>query len=351
MNSRATDITGWVRWRRLRRLVEVRALDAPRTGRDDAGRPSSKVQGFGLLPQFRSLLPTVGLLLGAVISGLAWLPLRAIERSGVAGLWVALTVIVFASVPLLPALARLRGLERRALIDLFWIAMLIGVAYAFYTASLTATQVARAVLLFYIAPVWGTLLEVFVLREPFTLRRAGALALGAAGLIAILGIGLDLQFAMNLGDALALLSGILWSIGLLFVFRRTGAGIGAQSAALAVGALAGAIAMVATLEKAPAPDASIVAGAMPWILATALIFVVPLWVLSLWAGRILSPARTTLVFMAEVCVGVGSAALWADQPFGLRETLGTALVLGAAAVEFGGARDTENLSAQSAPPT
>jgi drug/metabolite transporter (DMT)-like permease len=292
----------------------------------------------------------MGLLLGAVISGLAWLPLRAIERSGVTGLWVALSVIVIACVPVLPTLLRLRGLARRDLLALVWVAALIGVAYAFYTASLTATDVARAVLLFYIAPVWGTLLEVFVLRQPLTLRRTGALCLGAAGLVAILGIGPDLRFTMNLGDALALLSGILWSVGLLFVFQRSGVSLAAQSAAVAIGALAGALAMVLTLEHAPAPDSATLEAAGLWILLTGWGFVLPLWVLSLWAGRILSPARATLIFMAEVCVGIGSAALWADQPFGLRETIGTILVLAAALVEFGGAHGADALTPQGVPP-
>src|SRR5688572_32747884 len=94
------------------------------------------------------------------------------------GLWVTLAVVAIAALPLLPLLLKARGLERRDQVGLFWIAAFIGVSYAFYTASLTTTQVSRAILLFYMAPVWGTLLEVFVLRRPLTLRRGGALTLG-----------------------------------------------------------------------------------------------------------------------------------------------------------------------------
>ena len=284
--------------------------------------------------RLNAALPTLGVLLAATISGLGWMPLLAIGRSGVSGLWITLAVVFVAGLPLvpaLPALARARGRDRR---DLLWIGALIGVAYACYTASLTTTTVARAILLFYIAPVWGTLLEVFVLRQPFTPQRAASLALGAVGLLTILGIGIDLEFRIALGDVLALLSGILWSVGLLFVFRREGTGLAAQSAALAVGALAGAAVLAVALEPAPFPSAAALSGALPWILAAGLLFVLPLWVLSLWAGGRLSPARTTLIFMAEVCVGVGSAALWAGQGFGWREAAGTVLVLAAAAVEF-----------------
>ncbi len=306
-------------------------MSAPNRGRfRDRG-----ALGVGLaFGRLNAALPTLGVLLAAIISGFGWMPLLAIARCGISGLWITLAVVFVAGLPLIPALpavVRARGRDRR---DLLWIGALIGIAYACYTASLTTTTVARAILLFYIAPVWGTLLEVFVLRQRFTLRRAASLALGAAGLLAILGIGLTPDFHIALGDILALLSGILWSVGLLFVFRRDGEGLAAQSAALALGALAGAAILAMTLESAAFPSVAILIGALPWILVAGLLFVLPLWVLSLWAGGRLSPARTTLIFMAEVCVGVGSAALWAGQGFAWREAAGTVLVLAAAAVEF-----------------
>ncbi|HKP25870.1 MAG TPA: DMT family transporter [Dongiaceae bacterium] len=288
--------------------------------------------------QTRPFLVTAGLLVGAILSGVTWIPLRVIEHQGVIGLWITLAVVTVAAVPLLPALLKARGLARRDQLGLIWIAAFIGVDYAFYTASLTTTQVSRAILLFYMAPVWGTLLEVFALRQPLTLRRASALILGGAGLIAIFGIGLDLQLSLNVGDVLALLSGILWSIGLLFVLRHRAVGPGIQSGAVALGALVGGIAIVVLLESAPPPSLAVLASASPWVLVTGIGFILPVWVVSMWAGRIMSPARMTLIFMAEVCFGVGSAALWADQPFGLRETIGTILVLAAAAVELGGSQ-------------
>jgi drug/metabolite transporter (DMT)-like permease len=290
-------------------------------------------------------LASLSVVFAATMSGLAWLPLHAAADAGIGGLWVTLAVVVVASLPLLaglPGLFRARG---RDLKNLWWIGALIGVDYAFYTASLTTTEVARAILLFYIAPVWGTLLEVFVLRERLTWRRIASLALGGAGLATILGVGLDFDITMNLGDILALLSGILWSIGLLFVFKRGGTGVGAQSAALAVGALAGAIVMVLVLEPTAAPDLSTLQAALPWILVAALLFIMPVWVISLWAGRRITPARTTIIFMAEVCIGVGSAAIWAGQGFGWREAAGALRVLAAAAVEIVPARRTPQTSA------
>ena len=279
-------------------------------------------------------LPTLSVLFGAVMSGLTWLPLHAAAESGMGGLWITLAVVVFAALPLLPLLPAIFRLRGRDLKDVWWIGLLIGVEYALYTASLTTTDVARAILLFYIAPVWSTLLEVGVLRQRLTFRRAASLVLGAAGLAAIFGVGTDFDLTVKLGDVLALLSGVLWSIGLLFVFKRGGSGIGAQSSALAIGALLGAAAMALLLEPAPAPDMTMLFQALPWLLLGGLVFILPVWVITLWAGRRISPTRTTIIFMAEVCVGVGSAALWAGDDFGWRESAGTILVLAAAAVEF-----------------
>lgn len=279
-------------------------------------------------------LPTLSVLFGAVMSGLTWLPLHAAAEAGIGGLWITLAVVIFAALPLLPLLPALFRLRGQDLKDAWWIGLLIGVEYALYTASLTTTEVARAILLFYIAPVWGTLLEVGVLRQRLTLRRALSLVLGGAGLAAIFGVGVGFDPTIRLGDILALLSGILWSIGLLFVFKRGGSGVGAQSSALAVGALLGAVVMAVLLEPAPAPSTTMLLQALPWLLVGGVIFILPVWVITLWAGRRISPTRTTIIFMAEVCVGVGSAALWAGDEFGLRETAGTILVLAAAAVEF-----------------
>jgi hypothetical protein len=55
---------------------------------------------------------------------------------------------------------------------------------------------------------------------------------------------------------------------------------------------------------------------LPWLLFVAILLTMPMWCLSLWASRHLTPARTTLLFMIEVCIGVGSAALLSGDHFG-----------------------------------
>lgn len=278
--------------------------------------------------------PTAGLLAAALISGLYWLPLQKVEQAGIAGLWAPLSIAVVASTPLLLPILRW---HRRTYADwrnLTLIGLLLGGAYALYAASFMLTEVVRVVLLFYLAPVWGTLLEIFVLRRSLTLQRCASLILGLGGLAVILGADRGLALAVNAGDALALASGVAWSIGLLVVFSRHQRPIGEQIAAQAGGAMFVAVLVaLAGLPVAALPPAGDFIAALPWLLVTALL-TIPLWCLSLWASRHLAPARTTLLFMVEVCIGVGSAALFSGDPFGWREAIGTVLVVAAALVEL-----------------
>jgi drug/metabolite transporter (DMT)-like permease len=281
-------------------------------------------------------LPTISLLIAAFISGLYWLPLRQVERAGISGLWATMAIAVIAGIPLLLPLLRRRSISDWR--DLALIGILVGGAYAFYAASLMLTEVVRAVLLFYIAPVWSTALEILVLHQTLTRRRIASLVLGLAGLIVILSAGADFSSifsVMNAGDALALASGLSWSIGLLVIFRRSDLPTSDQIAGQAAGAVLVALAVGAIgLTGTPPPSLDTMLGALPWVLFVALLLTVPLWCLSLWASRHLPPARATLLFMIEVCVGIGSAAILSGQPFGWHEAMGTLLVLAAAGVEL-----------------
>lgn len=280
--------------------------------------------------------PTISLLIAAFISGLYWLPLRQVERAGISGLWATMTIALLAGIPLLLPLLRRRTLSDWR--DLALIGILVGGAYAFYAASLVLTDVVRAVLLFYIAPVWGTVLEILVLRQSLTRQRIASLMLGISGLIVILGAGADLSSlasVMNWGDALALASGLIWSIGLLVIFRRSDLPTVDQVAAQAAGAVMVAVIVASIgLSGSPPPSIDTVIAALPWLLFVALLLTIPLWCLSLWASRHLPPARATLLFMVEVCVGIVSAAVLSGQPFGWHEAVGTILVLAAAGVEL-----------------
>jgi len=282
------------------------------------------------------VLPTIGLLVSALISGLYWLPLRHLQSFGFQGVFAAAIIAVLAGLPLLPPLFRRR--TRADWGDLARIGFLVGGGYALYSASLVLTDVARAVLLFYLAPVWTTVLEILILHQSLTKKRLLSIVLGLVGLAVILAEGAGNSSrvdGINIGDVMALTAGVIWSFGLLTIFRRKDIRTREQIAAQAGGAMVTAI-LVLPLGWADShpPELAAILAAAPWFLAIAFLLTAPMWGLSLWASRYIPPARASIIFMMEVCIGVGSAAALSGYQLHWNEYLGTALVLAAAGIEL-----------------
>jgi len=276
----------------------------------------------------------LALLLGGALWGVVWIPLRALAGLGLPGAWPGLMLFAGAALAALPlAVARRRALAARAG-PLLRCGLLTGAALGLYAVSLTLTEVSRAVLLFYLTPVWGALLGALVLGERLGPRRLLALALGLAGLAVVLGVADGPPLPRDAGDWLALASGLAWAFGSLEVHRLRGVAALDQGLAFLFGALAlsGAAILLAGGALGAAPPAATLLPALGWG-ALASLYLAPTLLLTLWPAQILPPGRVGLLLMSEVVVGVASAALLAGEPFGSREAAGAALILSAAALE------------------
>ncbi len=90
--------------------------------------------------------------------GLFWIPVRALDAAGVNGLWGLLVFYLVPGLLILPVLAvRWRQTLRGG-----WWLLLIGLATSVplvcYSLAVLYTDVIRAMLLFYLTPVWSTVL-------------------------------------------------------------------------------------------------------------------------------------------------------------------------------------------------
>ena len=68
---------------------------------------------------------------------------------------------------------------------------------------------------------------------------------------------------------------------------------------------------------------------MDWMLMTAalaLIWLLPVIALTVYGASGLEPGRVAIFLMLEVIIGLTSAALLLDEPFGMREFIGAALI-------------------------
>lgn len=279
--------------------------------------------------------PELVVIVASIAWGLFWIPLRAIERNGLDAAWATLAQFLAPLIVLAP-FAVLRALRSRPTgIQRYGTGLLVGTAVALYLESLLLTDVARALILFYAMPAWGTLLEIGVMRRPLTRWRVIALVLSFSGMLAILGVGDRGSFSMNLGDLMALLSGIFFAIGAMRVRQAPEASVFELVFAFflygCVAALILSLLPLAGLGQPPPLDQVI--SLAPWLMLIAVAFLIPVMWGIYWGSRQVDPGRLGILLQIEAVVGIGSAALLAGEPFGAREAIGAVLVVSASFVE------------------
>ncbi|MGR3511133.1 MAG: DMT family transporter [Paracoccaceae bacterium] len=275
------------------------------------------------------------LLLGGAMWGLYWIPVRAFLDLGLTGSWPGLVIYTATLLAVLPWVWRARhgiiGRWRGLILS----GMFTGAAFGLYSTSLVYTDVVRAILLFYLTPIWGTLLGLAVLGERLQPARVVGLFCGIGGLVAVLGGEQSLPWPRNAGDWLALASGIAWAFGSLGLYRTKGVPVVGQIFVFLIGALAVAgFGILIEIDLGYPNPSQIMAADLAFYAALSAIFVLPMLYLTIWPATLLSPARVGLLLMSEVVVGLVSAALLANEPFGWREGLGAAMIVSAAVLEL-----------------
>lgn len=278
-------------------------------------------------------LPSVAAVTVAAMWGIFWIPLRRVEALGAEGPWATLLTVLcglLAMAPFAWALrARLRATGHRAVISM----MLGGAAFVLYSNALLYGQVAVVILLFYLTPIWSTLIGWLWFGWPVRWWRYLAIVLGLGGIGLVLSGSGGMPLPQSLGDWLGLASGMLWSVASTGIHTQDHSGPVEGNIIFLLGA---AITALLFLPLAPAlPSAA--AGALPELAGWIVVLGVAWWAASMlvivWATQRLEPARVGILFMSEVVVGALSAALYADEPFGPAVAVGAVLVVTAGLLE------------------
>ncbi|RME46543.1 MAG: DMT family transporter [Caldilineae bacterium] len=232
------------------------------------------------------------------------------------------------------AIRRLPGHQRTG-IEQYRTGLLVGGGVVMYCESLLLTDVVRALILFYAMPAWGTLAEVTLMKRPFTLWRGLTLLLGLSGLLTIIGLDTSFSLSMNAGDGLAFLSGIVFTFGAVQVRQSAEPSVFEQVFAFFffgfLVALGFSLLPLTALGRPPTFET--IFALVPWIVLMAVGILIPAMWGVYWGSRHVDPGRLGILLQIEAVVGVGSAALFAGEPFGWREAIGAALVISAGLIE------------------
>ena len=280
------------------------------------------------------LVPSLALAVGAAFWGLYWIPIRGIEQAGVAAYWTGPTIFAFSMLLFLPLVVWRLGTYIAHWRSILLPGLLAGFAFALYIASINLTEVVRAILLFYMTPLWSTLLGLLVLGERLTANRLIALALAFSGLYIVLVVESGLPIPRNTGDWFALLSGLCWSVASVKLFQDGARLVMEKVITFVLFALITSLLLVYFQQGdfAGFPDAASLRAGWYWIALIAIIMLPITW-LTIWPATVLSPGRVGMLLLTEVLVGVVSAALLLDEPFGIREAAGSVLIIAAGLVE------------------
>ncbi|GAB5467294.1 MAG: DMT family transporter [Rhodospirillales bacterium] len=271
-------------------------------------------------------------LYGGFVWGTFWVPLRFLDDAGISGFWAVALLYGVGALLVLP----LVGWRWRRLLANGWRQQLtgaiLGIALALYGAAFLFTEVANAVLLFYLSPVWGFLLGRLVLADPITPLRWLAMTLALSGAAIVLGGESWPPLPSNPGDWMALASGLLFVIGSLMMLRWTQ--VPALDYALSFLVWSGLVILVlALIVEEGVPAMALVWGELPWLVPFLLIVLLPGSFAALYGASILNPGIVGILYMSEIGVAILLAAIFTDEPFGARQGIGILLIAIAGAAE------------------
>ena len=152
--------------------------------------------------------------------GLFWIPLRELEDAGFQGLWITVVYFLIPALCLFPVTIWRWKYVKRGGFQLQLTAIISGGALLLYSTSIVYTDVVRAILLFYLTPVWGIILGRIFLGDKISTPRIIAMILAIIGMLTIFGLGAKFPLPQNLGDWLGLCSGFMWAIAMVLINKN-----------------------------------------------------------------------------------------------------------------------------------
>jgi drug/metabolite transporter (DMT)-like permease len=268
----------------------------------------------------------------ASLWGLYWIPLRFLEDQGVGGGWAVALLNLPAAIVLALIVLWQWGRHRGQLGKAIAIGVLTGFGLALYASGLIYSSVVRATLLFYLTPVWATLIGMVWLGERACWQRWAAIIGGFGGLTLLVSGGGSVP--LNIGDLFAFFSGVFWAFGAAMIMRFGAVPVPGMTMFQFAFTALGAIMLGYIAGTVELPTADVVARVMPMATLLSIVAFLPAVCVLFWAQKFLFPGRVGLLMMSEVLTAVITASLLLpEERMSAIEWTGAALIVGACLVE------------------
>ena len=269
-----------------------------------------------------------GLMLNAFVWGVSWWPFRHFNGLGLNPLWA--TAAMYAVCTLLIVAAKPSAVGELWRNPPLWgILLASGATNAAFNWGVTEGDVVRVVLLFYLMPVWATLLARWLLNERLTRLVGLRLALALAGAMVVLwpqGGGLPLP--QHPADWLGVIGGMFFALNNVLLRKYAHTPPEARGLAMFAGGVivAGGVAALLTAGGGIAPIPAPAPGWMMGVVLMALAFLAANLGLQYGAERLPS-ALTAVVMTVEIVFASGSAVLLGVERLSAQALWGGSLIL------------------------
>ena len=268
--------------------------------------------------------------------GLYWLPLRSIEQSGIVGSWSIVLVNACPLLILVPLIFFNLDKIKKYPKPIFFAGIMIGAAFTFYANGLVETSVIRATLLFYLSPIWSTIIGIIWLNERLTIARVISIIVALIGIIFLLYDFRNQETViLNFGDFSSILSGLFWALGASILKKWSNLPIIPLTAIVYFSTTSLSILLAVVVYKAPIPSLALIGQNFPIAFIWSVIVLLPSFCIIFRISQILFPGRVGILMMSEVAVAVISAKiLLPEEQMVILQWIGALAILLAGVVEI-----------------
>ena len=271
----------------------------------------------------------VALAFSAGAWGIYWLPQRILVEGGLTGGWGTIAQMVIGFLILLPIAFWKLIKKKETGFGLPLTGLLVGGGFICYALSFLLTDVVRALILFYMTPIWTTIFEILFLKKRPGKERILTLGMALGGLWLVFSKETILPLPENAGDWLALAGGAIFAGGMIRLeVVKTDGVFPIIFSFFFYGALFNVVAgfvLVDYLGEIPGFDAFV--SMSTFLIAISVFYFIPTGIVILWAPSKLGAGLCSILFLSEIVVGVVSSSILTEEPFGWREAVGSSLIV------------------------
>lgn len=278
------------------------------------------------------------LIISSIAWGLTWVPIKALNDMGLNSLHMILITFVTGSLVSSPWLVRQYPSWRGKLKFMLMIAIAGGIANLAFQTAIYYGNVVRAMILFYLLPVWSVIGGRIFLHEKIDGLRLLAVVLCLSGAAMILEIGVDIWQNISWLDVFAIASGMgLAATNILFRFTPEIPVMSKVGAMFSGCAVLISISIIIMAPSAAIPDN----GAVPLAMLYGGVWLLLATLATQWGVTQMEAGRSSVIIVMELVTAILSAALLSSAELSLKEMTGAAMVITAVILE-GMRSDAEN---------